>query len=126
MARQSAGFETSPLTMRRAAPGGLDVGDRLLGLVLRAAIRQHEIHPFGRQLLCHDAPDPLAPGDDGDLSAQIHGVLSFAAFDDGRALEVSEDVRGLKPRLSFDIQAPMMMTDPARGRHHRLLDSHSG
>ena len=83
--------------MRRAASRGLDVGDRLLGLVLRSAIRQHEVHPFGSQLLRHDAPDPLAAGDDGDLSAQIHGVLSFAAFDDGSALEVSE---GRRPETS--------------------------
>jgi hypothetical protein len=46
---------------------------------LGTAIRQHEIHAAGGELLCDDLPNALPAGDDLDLAVQIHEVHPIAA-----------------------------------------------
>ena len=83
MARQSAGFETSPLTSVARRPAASTSATVCSASSFDPRYDSTRFIPRGGQFLRHDAPDPFAPGNDGDLSAQIHGCCPFAAFDDG-------------------------------------------
>ena len=65
----------------RATSGRDDVGDGVVGLLLRPAIRQHEVHASAGEHLGHDPADALAAGDDCDLPGQFHVGITQIALD---------------------------------------------
>ncbi len=65
----------------RAASGRDDVGDGVVGFLLRPAIRQHQVHATCGERLCDDAADALAAGDDCDFAGQFHVGITQIGLD---------------------------------------------